>query len=138
MKKFYEYKIVYDADELTICVYEKYGAFIRNLKDGAAVYSETGDGKNLFFIYKNNFDKVQKFHSFEENNNYGCYNIICATEYEDSEEKFKKYEIQDKVKNELENIVKERLNEIKSFINKYDKLMQNGITVFDFELNDEI
>ena len=70
MKKFYEYKIVYDADELTISVYEKEGTFVRNLKDGANVYSETDDGKNLFFVYKNNFDKVQKFRSFEENNNY--------------------------------------------------------------------
>ena len=132
MKKFYEYKIVYDADELTISVYEKEGTFVRNLKDGANVYSETDDGKNLFFVYKNNFDKVQKFRSFEENNNYGCYNIICMTEYEDKD-KFKKYEIQDKVKEELEKIVKERLKEIKSFINKYDELMQNGITVFAFE-----
>lgn len=136
MKKFYEYKIVFDADELTISVCEKEGTFVRNLKDGASVYSETDDGKNLFFVYKNNFDKVQKFRSFEENNNYGCYNIICMTEYEDKD-KFKKYEIQDKVKEELEKIVKERLKEIKSFINKYDELMQNGITVFAFELTNE-
>lgn len=136
MKKFYEYKIVYDVEELTISVYEKEGIFVRNLKDGANVYSETDDGKNLFFVYKNNFDKVQKFHSYGKNNSYGYYEIICMTEYEDKD-KFKKYEIQDKVKEELEKIVKERLKEIKSFINKYDELMQNGITVFAFELNNE-
>ena len=43
MKKFYEYEIVYDADELTISVCEKDGTFVRNLKDGTAVYSETGE-----------------------------------------------------------------------------------------------
>lgn len=136
MKKFYEYKIVYDVEELTISVYEKEGFFVRNLKDGTNVYSETDDGKNLFFAYKNNFDKVQKIHSYEKNNSYGYYEIFCMTECEDKD-KFKKYEIQDKVKEELEKIVKERLKEIKSFINKYDELMQNGITVFAFELNDE-
>jgi hypothetical protein len=136
MKKFYEYKIVYDVEELTISVYEKEGFFVRNLKDGTNVYSETDDGKNLFFIYKNNFDKVQKIHSYEKNNSYGYSEIFCMTEYEDKD-KFKKYEIQDKVKEELEKIAKERLKEIKSFINKYDELMQNGITVFAFELNNE-
>lgn len=125
MKKFYQYKIVYDADELTIYTYEQEGYFVRNHDEQHKVYSETNDGKNLFFIFKNNLDKIHKHHYFDESSKDGYYEIIYSTEYEEEKDKFNKYEIQDKVKTELEKVVKEKLNEIKSFINTYEQLIQN-------------
>jgi hypothetical protein len=133
MKKFYEYKITCDFDELNIYTSEKEGTFVRELKDKTNVYSETHDNKNLFFVSKNELDKVRFFQYFDKYNKNCYYEAYGMIEYEESEE-FKKHEIQDKVKTELRKNIKEKLNEIKRFIGQYEELVGGAIAVLSIDV----
>ena len=123
MRKIYKYKILLDLDNLELYISEQEGYFVRNQSSNINVYSETSDGKNLFFVYTTDIDKVNVYYYSDNYDNKGSYDIYGYTEYEDGEE-YKKQEIQNKVKEKLKEISETELNRILNFLKRYEEIIK--------------